>query len=122
MSGGLTSFLFLMGDAERRLLKSSEDSEYYIVVFAAILLGLFAGVLLHFLGASVSSQCLPLLPFLSTAISSCAFYIGREAFEDTGPYDYKGSMIPLAVTIGVLPIICTSVWYDVRRDQYSSLV
>ena len=91
MSGGLTSFLFLMGDANRRLLKSSQDSEYYVVVFAAISLGLFAGVLLHFLGASVSSQCLALLPFLSTAISSSAFYIGREAFEDTGPYDYKGS-------------------------------
>ena len=117
-SGGLTSFLFLMGDAERRLLKSSEDSEYYVVVFAAILLGLFVGVLLKCLWAYVSSQCLPLL---SAAISSSAFYIGREAFEDAGPYDYKGSMIPLAVTMGVFLIVCTSVCYDVRRDQYSTL-
>jgi hypothetical protein len=120
-SGGLTSLLFLMGDAERRLLKSSEDSEYYVVVFAAILLGLFVGVLLYSLWSSVSIECLPLLPFLSAAISSSAFYIGREAFEDAGPYDYKGSMIPLAVTMGVFLIVCTNVCYDVRRDQYSSL-
>ena len=119
MSGGLTSFLFLMGDAERRLLKSSEDSEYYVVVFAAILLGLFVGVLLQCLWAYVSSHCLPLL---SAAISSSAFYIGREAFEAAPPYDYKGSMIPLAVTIGVLPIVCTSVCYDVRHDPYYRLL
>lgn len=119
MSGGLTSFLFLMGDADRRVFKSSEDSEYYVVVFAAILLGLFVGVLLQCLWAYVSSQCLPLL---SAAISSSAFYIGREAFEDAGPYDYKGSMIPLAVTIGVLPIVCTSVCYDVRHDPYYRLL
>ena len=119
MSGGLTSFLFLMGDADRRVFKSTEESEYYVVVFAAILLGLFVGVLLQCLWAYVSSHCLPLL---SAAISSSAFYIGREAFEDAGPYDYKGSMIPLAVTIGVLPIVCTSVCYDVRHDPYYRLL
>ena len=110
-----------MGDANRRFHKSSQDSEYYIVVFAAISLGLSVGVLLQFLGGSVSSRCLPLLSFLSVAISSSAFYGGREAYEDAGPYDYKGSMIPLAVTIGVLPIVCTSVCYDVRHDPYYSL-
>ena len=110
MCGPVTSVFFILGDFDRRINKSSDDSEYYSVLCTAVLIGLFVGLLLHTIHSFSSRRCRTMLPFLFTAVTASAFYFGREAYEDTDPYDYKGSVIPFIVTMCALLIICISIY------------
>jgi hypothetical protein len=121
ISGAFTSVSFIIGDLDRRFNKSSDDSEYYIVLCTGLLTGFFVGLFLKTVYSFSSRRWHIILPFLSAAIAASAFYLGREAYEDTDYYDYKGSMIPLAITMGALIVISISVYIDDRVHQYSIL-
>ena len=103
---------FIIGDLDRRFNKSSDDSQYYIVLCTGLFIGLCVGLFLKTIYSFSSRQWHTILPFLSAAIAASAFYFGREAYEATGLYDYKGSMIPFAVTMGALLIISMSIYID----------
>ena len=111
-SGAFTSVFFIIGDLDRRFNKSSDDSQYYIVLCTGLFIGLCVGLFLKTIYSFSSRQWHTILPFLSAAIAASAFYFGREAYEATDQYDYRGSMIPFAVTMGALLIISMSIYID----------
>lgn len=117
-SGAFTSVSFILGDLDRRVNKSSSDSEYYIVWGTGLFAGLFVGLFLTQIYSFSSRRWHTILPFLSAAIAASAFYFGREAYEDTDYYDYKGSMVPSAVTLCALIVISISIYIDERVHQY----
>ena len=105
-SSALIPVFFLLGDGDRRLEKTSDDTGYWVVLLTAVCPGLLVGMCLYRATSRNRTDCLVILPFVSAAISASAFYTGREAYEDTDSYDYKGSFVPLAVVIFVLLIVC----------------
>lgn len=117
-SGAFTSVSFILGDLDRRVNKSSSGSEYYIVWGTGLFAGLFVGLFLTQIYSFSSRRWHTILPFLSAAIAASAFYFGREAYEDTDYYDYKGSMVPSAVTLCALIVISISIYIDERVHQY----